>query len=127
MNALGPNWTEADIERLIARDEPEALREAVIALALNPPECGWAQEMCLRLSAHGDAYVRGNSVLGFGHLARLCGALDEARVRPVVAAALADESAYVRGQAHAAASDIDFFLGWAPKLLDEEDPPPLPD
>lgn len=110
--SLQPDWTIADVERLIERGEPDDLLNIAIAVSLNPPDCSWATTVCTRLASHADPNVRGNAILGFGHLARLCGALDEARVRPLIESALRDEDDYVRGQADAAASDVTFFLGW---------------
>jgi HEAT repeat protein len=110
--SLPADWTAADVERLLARNDPADLLHVAIAVSLDPPDCAWAQEVCIRLAAHGDANVRGNAILGFGHLARVCGALDTTRVRPLMDAALDDESAYVRGQAYAAVGDLAHFLNW---------------
>lgn len=109
---LQANWTVADIERLLERGDPADLLYIAIAVSLDPPDCAWAQDVCIRLAAHPDAHVRGNAILGFGHLARMCDALDAARVRPLVDAAFADASDYVRGQAYAAAGDLEHFLAW---------------
>jgi hypothetical protein len=59
--------------------------------------------------------VRGNAVLGFGHLARRFRRLDEGVVRPIIENALLDADPYVRGQADAAADDVAHFLGWKVK------------
>ncbi|MDZ4778110.1 MAG: hypothetical protein SGJ23_15115 [Alphaproteobacteria bacterium] len=109
---LQAGWTVAEVERLLERDDPGELLNVAIAVSLDPPDCAWAERICIRLAAHSVANVRGNAILGFGHLARVCGALDEARVRPLIDAALDDPSDYVRGQAHAAADDLAHFLGW---------------
>ena len=109
---LQAGWTMADVERQLERDLPADLLHVAIAVSLDPPDCAWAENVCIRLAAHRDANESGNAILGFGHLARLCGTLDEARVRPLIDAALADPSDYVRGQAHAAAGDLGHFLGW---------------
>ena len=105
-------WTVADVEGALACDESDELLHVPILIALDPPDCAWAQEVCIRLAAHPHANVRGNAVLAFGHLARTCGALDEPRVRPLIESALHDQDDYVRGQAHAAADDAGHFLGW---------------
>jgi len=112
---MGPfkdGWTQADAEAIIARGDPEEILYVPIVVALNPPDCAWAQEICIRLAAHEHPDVRANAVLGFGHLARICGKLDEARVRPIIEAALRDPDRRVRGQADAAASDVGMFLDW---------------
>jgi hypothetical protein len=109
---LHTGWTIADVERLLERNDPAALLHVAIAVSLDPPDCAWAEGVCIRLAAHDDANVRGNAILGFGHLARICGALDEARVRPLIDAALDDPNDYVRSQAHAAVGDLAHFLSW---------------
>lgn len=113
---MGPfkhGWDEAQVEAVLARGDPAELLYAPIVVSLDPPDCAWAQDICLRLAAHADAQTRANAILGLGHLARTCGALDEARVRPLIEAALQDEDARVRGHADSARSDIAHFLGWA--------------
>ncbi|HEX8274323.1 MAG TPA: hypothetical protein VF615_16925 [Longimicrobiaceae bacterium] len=112
MSPLRDGWEIVDVEAVIARGLPDELLHVPVAVSLDPPDCAWAQEVCLRLAAHPHFNVRGNAVLGFGHLARTCGALEEARVRPIVEAALRDPHEYVRGQAEAAADDLAHFLGW---------------
>jgi hypothetical protein len=57
--------------------------------------------------------VRGNALLGFGHLARVLGVMREPEaVRALVEAGLADPDPYVSGQSEAAASGLEHFLGW---------------
>lgn len=105
-------WTMADVEDALARDAPDELFHVPILVGMGPPDCAWAQEICIRLASHPHPNVRGDAVLGLGHLARTCGALDGARVRPILQSALHDPDPYVRGQAHAAADDAAHFLGW---------------
>jgi hypothetical protein len=56
--------------------------------------------------------VRGNALLGFGHLARRFGRLDANRVKRLVDTGLHDGSDYVREQARSAAEDLSTFLAW---------------
>lgn len=106
-------YSDAEIDRAIAQnDDCESLSRMVIAISLYHPVARWSVERCLALSNHRDPIVRGNAVLGFGHLARRFGKLDEATVRPIIERAIIDPDEYVRGQAWAAASDVTFFLGW---------------
>ncbi|HEX5219687.1 MAG TPA: hypothetical protein VFZ59_08980 [Verrucomicrobiae bacterium] len=72
----------------------------------------FAQEICIKLSAHNHFNVRGNAVLGFGHIARVHRKLNQAVVQPIIQAALHDQDDYVRGQAEAAADDTTRFLSW---------------
>ena len=89
----------------------EALRIAVLSVALHEPDVVWAESFCTRLASHTDPIVRGNAILGFGHIARLHGRLNLAIVEPLIQAALGDEDEHVRGQAESAADDIESFLG----------------
>lgn len=63
------------------------------------------------LTSHEHFNVRGNAILGLGHLARTCGHLDLAAVVPVISAALGDRHEYVRGHAADAAADLLHYLG----------------
>jgi hypothetical protein len=56
--------------------------------------------------------VRGNALLGFGHLARRFHTIpNRASVAAAITAGLADADASVRGQAEAAADDFRQFIG----------------
>ena len=65
-----------------------------------------------RFAAHPHFNVRGNALLGLGHIARRHRRLDRARSQAALEAGLQDAHAYVRGQADAAAGDVEHFLGW---------------
>ena len=105
--------SHADIERALREDDPEVLLRAVIGVSMHDADWHYAQHLCIRLSAHPHYNVRANAVLGFGHIARVHGRLDQAVVQPIIAAALRDEDHYIRGQAHCAKSDTEFFLKWS--------------
>ena len=94
-------------ERALAQADPELYR-IVIALALHDPDPDWAEQYCLTLALNADPTVRGNAILGFGHLARRFKRVPASAV-PLVAAALRDVDEHVRGQAESAADDIEFF------------------
>ncbi len=110
-------WTKQSIDALVARAEVDDLRLVPIAITCwGTPDPQWSENICLSLSQHSDPFVRGNAVLGLGHLSRVCGVLDKARCLPVVEAALSDPDAHVRGQANAAVDDLNHFLGWSVKI-----------
>ena len=109
--ALEPRNRE-EVESAISRDDPDELLRAVLSAALHSDNPDWAEDICLRLAKHENFNVRGNAVLGFGHIARIHRQLDESRVKPLIEAALRDESEYVRDQAGAAADEVEFFLKW---------------
>jgi hypothetical protein len=109
---FGAGWTKEDVEAVILANEPADLLHVPILVGLNPPEAAWAQSVCVRLATHADPNVRGNAMLAFGHLARITGDLDRSIVRPLLKAGLSDPDAYVREQADAGWSDVQFFLKW---------------
>lgn len=104
------------ITAALARNDREELLLLPISLSMDPPEetdPGLAEAVCLQLASHADPTVRGNAILGFGHLARTAGIIWKPKeVRALVEAGLADPDEYVRGQAEAAADDLHFFLKW---------------
>lgn len=113
---MGPfedGWTRQDVEAVLQEANPRALLYVPIVVAMDPPDAKWAEAICVTLAAHVDPNVRGNAILGFGHLARTTRELDRAVVLPLVVRALSDEDEYVRGQAHAAADDLEHYLGWS--------------
>ena len=107
-----------EVEAALERNLTEELSQLVVSVSLFSEEFSWAQRVCLRLSQHPDPEVRGNAMLGFGHLARRFGHLDSA-IRPLLKGGLKDPEEYVRKQAYAAAMDTQQFLGWSyPELED---------
>lgn len=102
---------EAEAEAAIAADDPAQLVLLPIRVSLHHDDLAWATSICLRLARHPDPTVRGNAVLGFGHLARRFRTLDET-VRPVIEAALLEREPWVAGHARSAADDVRYFLGW---------------
>jgi hypothetical protein len=104
------------ITAALARNDPDELLHIPIALSMAPPEDdhpGYAESICRELARHGHPNVRGNALLGFGHLARTAGIIWKPKeVRALVEAGLADPDVYVRGQAEAAAMDLRQFLKW---------------
>jgi HEAT repeat protein len=107
-----PQWTPEQVELALRQGRREDLERAALAAALHGGAPAWAQDVCVRLSEHPEPSVRGNAVLALGHLARLHRRLDQAAVVPVILRALADSALYVRGQAEAAADDIEHFMQW---------------
>ncbi|MGI4790966.1 MAG: hypothetical protein ACRYFS_19225 [Janthinobacterium lividum] len=110
MTYIEPEFTgSSDVEDAIARNVPKELSSVVIGVALNASDLEWAQRVCVRLATHPDSNVRGNALLGLGHLARRFGQLNRNIVVPLIEAGLHDEDSFVRGQAQAAFDDVSFF------------------
>ena len=112
MGPFGDGWTIADVDAVIAKGDPHELLYVPIVASLSPPDILWAEAICIRLSQHPNWNVRGNAILGFGHLSRVYPQLNLGVVKPLIEAALHDEHPYVRGQASGAADDVEQFLGW---------------
>ncbi len=100
------------VEAAFERDDPQELEDLVLEIALDAHEREWAQACCAELARHRNANVRGNALVGFGHLARRFGQLDPQRIKRIVSIALWDRSDYVRRQARSAAEDLATFLDW---------------
>jgi len=107
---IGPMSRE-DVDTAIARGEPEELMRVVLAVALHSEDSSWASAVCLQMARHEHFNVRGNAILGLGHLARRFGRLDPV-ARWVIEDGLRDINDYVRGQAESAADDAQHFLRW---------------
>ena len=103
---------QAEIEAAILRNNPDELSIAVLSVALYAEDVAWAEDVCVRLAAHENEKVRGNAILGFGHIARIHGQLTETKVKRLIESAFDDGSAFVRGQAESAEDDVRFFLDW---------------
>lgn len=92
-------------------DDYAALSEAVVSLALYDSDQAFCEQKFFELAKHDNEYVRGNAILGFGHLARRFGECSP-EVRELVITASRDKSDYVKGQSTSAIDDLTFFLGW---------------
>jgi hypothetical protein len=107
-----PEMSVEEVEVAIERNQPDELLFAVLSAALYAVDQEWAQSVCCRLAVHEHYNVRGNAILGFGHIARIHGWLDRAVVLPIIETGLMDSHEYVRNQAHSTADDIQRILGW---------------
>jgi predicted nucleotidyltransferase len=105
-------WTKEDITQVLQRGNPKELLSVPIVVSMNVDDDDreWAENICIALANHSDFNVRGNAILGFGHIARICETLSTEKILPLVEKALKDEHEFVRGQAEAAVIDIEFFL-----------------
>jgi hypothetical protein len=105
-----PSYDGAQVlAEAIQANDSDVLAPMIIAAALYEEDFDSVYDACIKLSSHPDEIVRGNAILGLGHLARLFGRLGE-EGPSIVKRGLADESPYVRGQAYAAAGDLQHFL-----------------
>jgi hypothetical protein len=95
----------------IARDDVEHLPEMIVAAALYEEDRALVERALIELSRHSNATIRGNAILGFGHVARGFGAVCP-EAEGIVAEGLKDPSFYVRSHAHSAAGDLQMFAGF---------------
>lgn len=103
---------ENELADAMAKNDVERLPELIVSVALYDEDRESAENAFKQLSRHDDETVRGNAVLGFGHLSRRFGVIGDG-VEQIVKSALVDRSEYVRGHAYAAAGDLEHFLGLA--------------
>ncbi|MEM8875620.1 MAG: hypothetical protein AAGD32_15345 [Planctomycetota bacterium] len=104
-------YSSREVEGAIAENDLGKLSNIVIAVSMYATDLQEAESLCARLATHEDENVRGNAILGFGHLARRFGKLNLPNVKEIIESGLQDKSEYVRGQAWAAADDVAHFLG----------------
>lgn len=102
--------------RAISQNEPAELSRAVLSIARYSDDRQFAEDLCVRLTVHANASVRGNAVRGLGYLA--CGSPERAEhLKVLIEKALRDEDTYVRGQAESAAHAVEQMLQWRVKHL----------
>ena len=104
--------TQHAIEAALERDDPVELMDLILEIAIDGADREFAESCCVQLARHRNPNVRGNAVLGLGHLARRFGRLDGHRVKRVVEIALHERSEFVRAQARSAVEDLATFLNW---------------
>ena len=108
MECAEETWrVPADVLKLLNAGENVHAARALIDLAPYSPVLAPVLDVCLTVACSTDCLVRGNALLGFGHLSRRFGELPSDPVYALVANGLSDPDAYVRGQAVAAADDLD--------------------
>jgi hypothetical protein len=100
-------------EAALERDAPVELQQLILDVALECEDREWAECSCAQLAKHRNANVRGNALLGFGHLARRFGRLDRNRVKRLIEIGLHAHNEYVRERAESAADDLETFLSWS--------------
>ena len=99
----------ATADSALRSGDSAAICRALVAVAFHDPDWVWVQEHCLRLLSAVDPDVRGVAATSLGHLARIHGALDLARVEPRLRELRNDPVA--GGRAEDALDDIQQFMG----------------
>jgi hypothetical protein len=113
MGPFADGWTEADVEKVLERGDPQELLYVPIVAGMNADDCepGWAEAVCLKLTSHPHFNVRGNAMLGLGHVARTCRELNLEQVLPILSAGLNDSNETVRRQTQVAACELETHMG----------------
>ncbi len=105
-------YSKADIEEALADNNANKLLLIVLSVALYSDDLKYAEKFCVQSSNHEHFNVRGNAILGFGHIARIYRKLNENVIKPIIENALTDANEFVRSQANNAKDDIEYFLKW---------------
>jgi hypothetical protein len=106
------------------RNVPDELARVVLQAALHGDR-DWAVRFVMRFTRHEEPTVRGNAVLGIGHLARMHGKHLSRRItREILRTALADPDPYVRGHACSARDDVETFTDIPVPPAPGDDPEP---
>jgi hypothetical protein len=116
-------FNPSELDEIIASDDIESLRLAPISVSMYEGDFELAHDVCAKLTAHPDSTVRGNAVLGFGHLARRFRTLHLATVEPIYRLALKSKDDYVRMQANDMLDDIRYYLNLGESWPDTERTP----
>lgn len=106
------HYSQTEINKAVRDNDADKLLLMVLSVALYSNDHEYAENFCLQLSNHENFNVRGNAILGFGHITRIDGKLNEKTVKPIIKKALLDENEFVRGQADSAMDDTKHFLKW---------------
>ena len=101
-------YEHGDVEHALGRDDPAELQQVVVTVAMEDGDYTYAEQLCIRLARHADATVRGNALLGLGHIARRFGHVS-VDGRALVKAGILDQDPHIRLQAESAEDDIETF------------------
>lgn len=107
-----PEFSEEEIKQAVVNNDVDKLLRNVISVALYSEDANMLKISCIMFSNHANFNLRGNSILGFGHVARIHNKLDKSLVKPIIEKALLDENEFVRGQAENAKDDTELILKW---------------
>jgi hypothetical protein len=107
-----PEWSREEMEAALERADPQELSLLPLIAGLDPPDRDWTLAMCIQLSQHPDASVRGNALLGFGYLAHTYKDLPEQLIRNIIEGGLQDDEDWVRQRAEDATDDLSMWLKW---------------
>lgn len=108
---IGP-LTKEQVQFVLQNGDSSEISKLAVSVSMFESDRLFAEELCVRLAGHDDPQIRGNAILGLGHIATRFRLLANEQCKAIIEAALKDDSEYVRGQAWAAADDVTHFLDW---------------
>ena len=88
------------------------ISRALVAVALHELDRRWGDDRIAEHLVSPDSWVRGVAATCAGHVARIHGALDTARLLPLIERLMDD--AETQGRAEDALDDIQMFVGHVP-------------
>ena len=109
-----PETTIRAAAELLESGAQEDAASAIVSVSLHNSDRAAIETLLLRAAASTSPLIRGNALVGFGHVARRFGSLDRQAVEPLICTGLIDPDPYVRGHANSAVDDVAQFLGWRP-------------
>lgn len=98
-----------EAQRELHAGDWERISKALFRLALHDSDGAWLESLLVKYLSHENGWVRGSAATCLGHVARLHGTLDVARVVPAIQALLKDDNLQVRGRAEDALDDIETY------------------
>ena len=101
-----PRLSREQVLAAIESDDTDVLIHAALSTATNDPDWKVAQELCIRLSDHPHATVRGNAILAIGYVARSHQKPEKRLVKPILPRARRDPELDVRDRAEYAIAAV---------------------
>lgn len=100
--------SDEDALCLLNNGNTDELKRLLISVSLHSQDQVYAERLCAMCSTHADEEVRGNAIIGLGHIIRRFGFLTESS-KQIIKLSLMDESAYVRSHSYSAQEDVELF------------------
>lgn len=99
--------TKDDAAKALATASPAVVCRALVSIAFYEQDWRWAQDRCLDALSNANPDVRGLAATCLGHVARVHGTLEKARVLAALTPLLSDP--VVAGRVEDALNDISTF------------------
>jgi hypothetical protein len=102
--------TRSEAERAFAIGDGRAVCDALVGVTFTFPDRAWVEDVCVRLSSHPEPDVRALVATCIGHLARIHGELNMAKLGVVLETLARDPDPSVVGRVLDAWDDIRMYL-----------------